>query len=100
MAFCTLPRLRQRVQTYARVALPLRSTRTRWRFGLKRRFVATIEWLRLLPKPGFFPQIAQIFDIEISVAEGGLLAGGRGVVAQLREQIRHLERRSHGLGAL
>jgi hypothetical protein len=30
---------------------------------LKRRFVATIEWLRLLPKPGFFPQIAQIFAI-------------------------------------
>jgi hypothetical protein len=21
--------------------------------------VATMEWLRLLPKPGFFPQIAQ-----------------------------------------
>jgi hypothetical protein len=26
---------------------------------LKRRFVATMEWLRLFPKPGFFPQIAQ-----------------------------------------
>jgi hypothetical protein len=26
---------------------------------LKRRFVATMEWLRLLPKPGFFPQMAQ-----------------------------------------
>jgi hypothetical protein len=25
--------------------------------------VATIEWLRWLPKPGFFPQIAQTFDI-------------------------------------
>src|SRR2546429_3523921 len=63
MAFCTLPPLRQRVQTYARVALPLRSTRTRWRFGLKRRLVATIEWLRLLPKPGPFPQMAQTLDI-------------------------------------
>src|SRR6266576_4603463 len=62
MAFCTLPPLRQRVQTYARVAFPLRRTRTRWRFGLKRRFVATIEWLRLLPKPGFFPQTAQTLD--------------------------------------
>jgi hypothetical protein len=30
---------------------------------LKRRFVATIEWLRLLPKPGFFPQTAQTLDI-------------------------------------
>jgi hypothetical protein len=47
IAFCTLPPFRQRVQTYARVGLPRRSTRTRWRFGLKRRFVATIEWLRL-----------------------------------------------------
>jgi DNA-3-methyladenine glycosylase I len=27
--------------------------------GSKRRFVATIEWLRLCPKLGFFPQIAQ-----------------------------------------
>jgi hypothetical protein len=30
---------------------------------LKRRFVATMEWLRLLPKPGFFPQMAQTFDM-------------------------------------
>src|SRR5215212_7999404 len=57
-AFSTLPALRQRVQTYARVGLPPSSTRTRWRLGLKRRFVATIEWLRLFPKDGFFPQTA------------------------------------------
>jgi hypothetical protein len=63
MAFSTRPLFRQRVQTYARVALPPRSTRTRWRFGLKRRFVATIEWLRLWPNDGFFPQIAQTLDI-------------------------------------
>jgi hypothetical protein len=43
--------------------LPFKSTRTRWRFGSKRRFVATIEWLRLWPKLGFLPQIAQTFDI-------------------------------------
>jgi hypothetical protein len=30
---------------------------------LKRRFVATMEWFRLWPKPGFFPQMAQIFDM-------------------------------------
>jgi hypothetical protein len=30
---------------------------------LKRRFVATIEWLRLCPNDGAFPQMAQIFDI-------------------------------------
>ena len=51
------------MQTYARVALPSRSRRTRCRFGLKRRFVATIEWLRLCPNDGFFPQMAQTFDI-------------------------------------
>ena len=50
------------MQTYARVGDPFRITRTRWRFGLKRRLVATIEWLRLLPNDGFFPQMAQIFD--------------------------------------
>jgi hypothetical protein len=37
--------------------------RTRWRFGSKRRLVATIEWLRLFPKLGFFPQTAQTLDI-------------------------------------
>jgi len=31
--------------------------------GLKRRFVATIEWLRLLPNDGPFPQTAQTLDI-------------------------------------
>jgi hypothetical protein len=31
--------------------------RTFWRFGLKRRRVATIEWLRELPKAGRFPQL-------------------------------------------
>jgi hypothetical protein len=31
--------------------------------GSNRRFVATIEWLRLWPKLGFFPQIAQTLDI-------------------------------------
>src|SRR5438309_1277599 len=62
-ALVTFPALRHRVHTYARWAFPFRRTRTRWRFGSKRRFVATIEWLRLLPKLGFFPQIAQTFDI-------------------------------------
>ena len=42
-------------------------TRTRWRFGLKRRFVATIEWLRLWPNDGFFPQMAQTFDMAAGV---------------------------------
>ena len=42
-ALVTLPLFRQRVQTYARRATPSTSTRTRWRFGSKRRFVATIE---------------------------------------------------------
>jgi hypothetical protein len=34
---------------------------------LKRRFVATIEWLRLLPNPGPFPQIAHTFDMAAGV---------------------------------
>jgi hypothetical protein len=37
--------------------------RTRWRFGLKRRLVATIEWLRLFPNDGAFPQDEQTFDM-------------------------------------
>ena len=68
----TLLPLRQRVQTYARVGEPFNSTRTRWRFGLKRRFVATMEWLRLWPNEGFLPQMAQIFDMRLtSVPEVG-----------------------------
>jgi hypothetical protein len=55
------------VHTYARVGEPFSTTRTRWRLGSKRRFVATIEWLRLLPKPGFFPQTAQTLDIGAGV---------------------------------
>lgn len=51
------------MQTYARVGVLPTMMRTRWRFGSKRRFVATIEWLRLFPKDGFFPHTEQIFDI-------------------------------------
>jgi len=32
--------------------------------------VATIEWLRLFPKLGFFPQMAQILDIGGECSEG------------------------------
>jgi hypothetical protein len=59
----TLPALRQRVQTYARWGVPPTMMRTRWRFGSKRRFVATIEWLRWWPNEGFFPQMEQTLDI-------------------------------------
>ena len=52
-----LPALRQRVHAYVRRGAPSMSARTFCRFGLKRRFVATIEWLRLLPKAGPFPQL-------------------------------------------
>ena len=51
-AFWTLPALRQRVQTYSRRGEPPTSMRTFWRFGLKRRRVATMEWLRLFPNEG------------------------------------------------
>ncbi len=56
-ALTTLPAFRQRVQTYTRRgALPTR-IRTFWRLGSKRRLVATIEWLRLLPNAGPLPQL-------------------------------------------
>jgi len=54
-AFRTLSALRQRVQTYSRRGAPSTRIRTFWRFGLKRRLVATIEWLRLFPNAGPFP---------------------------------------------
>jgi hypothetical protein len=43
------------VQTYSRRGAPATSMRTFWRFGSKRRLVATIEWLRLCPNEGPFP---------------------------------------------
>jgi hypothetical protein len=66
--FCTLPPLRQRVQTFTRLAVPFSRMRTRWRLGSNRRRVATIEWLRLLPNEGFLPQTAQTLDMRPSVA--------------------------------
>jgi len=42
-AFVTLPALRQRVHTYTRRGAAPSMIRTFWRFGSKRRFVATIE---------------------------------------------------------
>src|SRR3954454_10350286 len=43
--------------------MPSTSTRIRWRFGSKRRRVAAIEWLRLLPKPGLRAQMEETLDI-------------------------------------
>ncbi len=63
----TLPALRQRVQTYAREGEPLSISRTFWRFGSKRRFVATIEWLRWFPADGFFPQMTQTRDMRLEM---------------------------------
>src|SRR3954449_7963684 len=94
MAFWTFPALRHFVQTYARCALPCKRTRTRWRLGSKRRFVATIEWLRWWPKLGFFPQIAQILDIPGRDGSGSAL-GGLGRRPELLEDVGHLERRPH-----
>ena len=54
-AFATLPAFKQRVHTYTRRGLPPSSMRTFWRLGLKRRLVATIEWLRLCPNAGPLP---------------------------------------------
>ena len=54
-ALVTFEALRQRVHTYSRRGVPFTEIRTFWRFGLKRRLVATIEWLRLWPNAGPFP---------------------------------------------
>ena len=94
------------MQTYARVGEPLSSTRTRCRFGSQRRFEATIECERWLPNDGFFPQMAQIFDIA-----GGIVATRRGVLpaayclllgagSEPREQVGHLQRGAHRVGRL
>src|SRR5947209_20074392 len=87
------------MQTYARLALPFKPRRTSWRFGSKRRFVATIEWLRWFPKPGFFPQMAQTLDIRRrSVArELSRCAGER---PHLGEDVGHLERGARRVAAL
>src|SRR5258707_663335 len=58
--------------------------RTRCRFGSKRRLVATIEWLRLLPKPGPFPQETQTLDMAGAVYRGSR-SSVRGIVP-LREE--------------
>ena len=77
------------MQTYARVGLPRSRIRTRWRFGSKRRLVATIEWLRLLPKLGFFPQIAQTLDME---RQGSRSAASRPYFADEPQSNLHDER--------
>jgi len=47
------------VQTNAVWERPSIMTRALCKFGMKRRFVCTLEWLTLCPYWGPFPQIAQ-----------------------------------------
>jgi hypothetical protein len=54
-ALVTFSDFKQRVQTYSRLGACPTRMRTFCRFGLKRRLVATIEWLRLFPNAGPFP---------------------------------------------
>ena len=51
------------MQTYSRRGAPATFRRTFWRFALKRRLLATIEWLRLWPNEGPFPQTKQTLGI-------------------------------------
>src|SRR5581483_8845464 len=67
--------------------------RRRWRLGSKRRLVATMEWLRWWPNPGFFPQIEQTLGTAGNGSEALLPASGREGRAQLGERVRHLQRR-------
>jgi hypothetical protein len=60
------------VHTYTRFgAFPTRIL-TFCRFGSKRRLVATIEWLRLFPNEGPFPQLWHILAIGGCSLEDGL----------------------------
>src|SRR3954452_16113416 len=100
----TLPPLRQRVQTYARRGTPSTSTRTRCRFGSKRRLVATIEWLRLFPNAGAFPQETHTFDMERRLyrrlrAVPRLSGRGGCGCAQAGEGVRELEAGAYRVGA-
>jgi prevent-host-death family protein len=72
----TLPAFRQRVHTYTRRGAFPTMIFTFCRFGSKRRRVATIEWLRLFPKEGPFPQLWQILAIGGCSVEDGLREGG------------------------
>jgi hypothetical protein len=54
-AFLTLNPLRHEVQTHSRRVAEPSWIRTFCRFGSLRRRVALSEWLRALPKSGFFP---------------------------------------------
>jgi hypothetical protein len=58
------------VQTYSRRGDPATWIRTFWRFGLNRRLVATIEWLRLCPKAGFLPHTKQTFGTARKASNG------------------------------
>jgi hypothetical protein len=54
-ALVTLNPLRHEVQTHSRRMVAPSWMRTFCRFGSLRRRVALSEWLRALPKSGFFP---------------------------------------------
>ena len=62
----TLPDLMQAVQAFTRRGAPFTMARTRWIFGLQRRFVRTWEWETDMPQDGPFPHTshtAAIFGI-------------------------------------
>ena len=65
------------MQTYTRRGVPASSMRTFCRFGSKRRLVATIEWLRLLPKAGPFPHEWQTFAMAAAVIAPGVRSSPR-----------------------
>ena len=55
----TLPAFRHDVHTFKRFGVPETTARTRWMFGLKRRFVRRCECDTLWPNPGVLPQTSQ-----------------------------------------
>lgn len=54
----TLPDLMHPVHALTRRGVPSTMARIRWMLGFQRRLVRLCEWLTLMPKPGFLPQMS------------------------------------------
>src|SRR5215510_3443639 len=73
--FCTLPALRQAMQTWTRRGVPFTTARMRCTLGFQRRLVRRCEWLIRMPNCGFLPQMSQTDamseDLELGGTDGG-----------------------------
>lgn len=65
LSFCTLPALRQEVQTFRRFGVPLTTVRTDWMFGFQRREWRRCEWDTVLPKTGALAQMSHVEEATV-----------------------------------